>query len=84
MELWTTRSVAKFLDITETAVRYHERQGHIFAIKVERGGGEYQRLFFPQDIERFKLQRDEVRSRKRQQEQDAELVGTAREAPDTP
>jgi len=77
MELWTTRSVARFLDITETAVRYHERQGHIFAIKVERGGGEFQRLYFPQDIERFKRQREQQRSQRQQAREARELVGAA-------
>jgi len=82
MELWTTRTTAKVLDMTETAVRYHERQGHIFAIKVERGNGEKQRLFFREDVERFKRQREE-RRQQRQQEREAELVAATPEPPDT-
>jgi hypothetical protein len=48
-------------------VRYHERQGHILAIKVERGAGEFMRLFVREDIERFQRQRAD-RSRELQAE----------------
>ena len=58
MELLTTKTVAVMLGLTPDAVRYHERQGHILAIKVERGQGKFQRLFVKQDIERFQRQRE--------------------------
>jgi hypothetical protein len=47
------------LKLTPDAVRYHERHGHILAIKVERGQGEFMRLFIKEDIERFQRQRTE-------------------------
>ena len=57
MTLITTRTVARMLDMTTEAVRYHEREGHILAIKVERSNGQFQRLFLREDIERFMRQR---------------------------
>ena len=57
MNLLTTRTVAAMLDMTTEAVRYHEREGHILAIKVERAPGQFQRLFLKEDIERFQRQR---------------------------
>ena len=57
MDLLTTRTVAAMLDMTTEAVRYHEREGHILAIKVERSPGQFQRLFLREDIERFQRQR---------------------------
>jgi DNA-binding transcriptional MerR regulator len=71
MDLLTTKKVAAMLGLTPDAVRYHEREGHIFAIKVDRGGGEFQRLFVREDIERFQRQRTAAR----------ELVGAAKEDP---
>jgi hypothetical protein len=68
MELLTTKRVAVLLGITPDAVRYHERQGHILALRVERGPGEFQRLFVKEDIERFQRQRAAQR----------ELVGAAK------
>ena len=58
MNLLTTQGAAAILGLTPDAVRYHERQGHILAIKVERGQGEFQRLFVQEDIERFLRQRE--------------------------
>ena len=57
MDLLTTSKVALMLGMTSDNVRYHEREGHIFAIKVERSPGEFQRLFVQEDIERFQRQR---------------------------
>ena len=57
MNLLTTKAVAQMLNLTPDAVRYHERQGHILAIKVERGQGEFMRLFGKEDSERFQRQR---------------------------
>jgi DNA-binding transcriptional MerR regulator len=64
VDLLTTKKVAQMLDITSDAVRYHERQGHILAIKVDRGGGDFQRLFLLQDVERFVQQRKQARTAK--------------------
>jgi DNA-binding transcriptional MerR regulator len=58
MNLVTTSVAAKLLNLTPDAIRYHERQGHLIAIKVERGqGGQLQRLFVQEDLERFGRQR---------------------------
>ena len=58
MELLTTSKVAKLLNMTSDNVRYHEREGHILALRVERGNGEFMRLFVREDIERFQRQRE--------------------------
>jgi DNA-binding transcriptional MerR regulator len=70
MELLTTRTVAALLGITCEAIRYHEREGHLLAIKVERCPGQFQRLFLKEDVERFQRQRTAQR----------ELVAAAKEA----
>lgn len=57
MTLLTTKTAAAMLGLTPDAVRYHERQGHLLAIKIERAPGEFQRLFVQEDIERFLRQR---------------------------
>jgi DNA-binding transcriptional MerR regulator len=57
MNLLTTKKAAALLGLTPDAVRYHARQGHILCIRVERGEGEFQRLFVQDDIERFQRQR---------------------------
>jgi DNA-binding transcriptional MerR regulator len=59
MRLLTTQAVAQMLDLTPDAVRYHERRGHILAIKVDRGTTGPMRLFVQEDIERFQRQRAE-------------------------
>jgi DNA-binding transcriptional MerR regulator len=64
MNLLTTKAVATMLGLTPDAVRWHERQGHILAIRVERGDGEFQRLFVKEDIERFQRQRETARAAK--------------------
>jgi DNA-binding transcriptional MerR regulator len=58
MNLLTTKKAAAILGLTPDAVRYHERQGHILAIKVDRSQGEFQRLFVQEEIERFQRQRE--------------------------
>jgi len=73
MDLITTKMAAAMLGLTPDAIRYHEREGHILAIKIERSPGEFQRLFVKQDIERFQRQRTAQR----------ELVEAAKEPADT-
>ena len=45
MNLITTKMAAAMAGLTPDAMRYHERAGHILAIKIERSPGEFQRLF---------------------------------------
>jgi DNA-binding transcriptional MerR regulator len=59
MNLLTTKKAAAILGLTPDAIRYHERQGHILAIKVDRGEGDFMRLFIREDIERFRRRRAE-------------------------
>jgi MerR HTH family regulatory protein len=56
MAFLTTKAVATMLDLTPDCVRWHEKQGHIVAIRIGRGAGS-QRLFVQEDIERFQKQR---------------------------
>ena len=58
MNLLTTKKAAAILGLTPDALRYHERQGHVLAIKLDRGQAGSQRLFFLEDIERFQRQRE--------------------------
>jgi DNA-binding transcriptional MerR regulator len=71
MQLHTTQRVATMLGLTCDTVRYHEREGHILAVKLERSPGTFQRLFIKEDIERFQRQRVAQR----------ELVSAAKENP---
>jgi DNA-binding transcriptional MerR regulator len=57
MKLLTTSAAARLLNMTTDNVRYHERQGHLLALRVERGSGESMRLFVQEDLERFQRQR---------------------------
>jgi DNA-binding transcriptional MerR regulator len=57
MELLTTSKVAKMLDMTSDNIRYLERTGRLPSIHVERGNGEYMRLFFKEHVEQFQQQR---------------------------
>ena len=57
MDLLTTSAAARLLNMTTDNVRYHEREGHLLALRVQRGSGVYMRLFIRQDIERFQRQR---------------------------
>ena len=57
MELLTTSKVAKLLNMTSDNIRYLERTGRLLALRVERGNGEYMRLFVKEDVERFQRQR---------------------------
>jgi DNA-binding transcriptional MerR regulator len=59
MNLLSTCKVAQMLGMTPDAVRYHERLGHILAIKVDRGPRGPMRLFVLEDIQRFQRQRAE-------------------------
>ena len=58
MELLTTSAAARLLNMTTDNVRYHEREGHLLALRVLRGSGEYMRLFVREDLERFERQRE--------------------------
>jgi DNA-binding transcriptional MerR regulator len=76
MNLVTTAGAAKILPLPPDAVRYHERQGHIVAMRVERGqGGQFQRLFVQEDLERFGRQRAAAAlARQSQGDVEAEVV----------
>ena len=81
MNLLTTKKAAAILGLTPDAVRWHERQGHILAIKVDRGHGEFQRLFVQEDIERFQRLREAKKlekSRTDEQERDKNSPCVAR------
>ena len=81
MELLTTKRVAALLGLTPDAVRYHEREGHILSIRVERGPGEFQRLFIKEGIERFQRQRAAQRElAATAKAAQRELVGAAKES----
>jgi DNA-binding transcriptional MerR regulator len=54
----TTKTAAALLGLTADALRYHERLGHVLALKIERGQGQYQRLYVEEDILRFQRQRE--------------------------
>jgi DNA-binding transcriptional MerR regulator len=64
MNLLTTKTTAQILNLTPETIRYHEKKGHLIAIKVDRGGGDFQRLFLREDVERFQRQRDHARTAK--------------------
>ena len=53
----TTHAVALRLGLTCDAVRWHERQGHLTTIKVERSPGSFQKVYIAEDVERFRQQR---------------------------
>ena len=53
----TTHAVALRLGLSCDAVRWHERQGHLESIKVERSPTSYQRLYFEENVERFRQKR---------------------------
>jgi DNA-binding transcriptional MerR regulator len=53
----TTNAVALRLGLTPYAVRWHERQGHLESIKVQRSPTSYQRLYFEENVERFRQKR---------------------------
>jgi MerR HTH family regulatory protein len=64
MELLTTSKVALMLGMTSDNVRYHERLGHLLALRVQRANGEYMRLFVREDVERFQRQREALEQAK--------------------
>ena len=53
----TTHAVALRLGLTCDAVRWHERQGHLLSVKVERSPGSFQKVYMEEDVERFRQQR---------------------------
>ena len=61
MNLITTKKAAAMLGLTTDALRYHERLGHVRAFRIDRGQGQYQRLFIEEDIQRFQQQRELAR-----------------------
>lgn len=74
----TTHAVALRLGLTCDAVRWHERHGHLQSIKVERSPTSYQRLYFEEDVERFRQKRVAkalLRQAQRKTETETEAVG---------
>jgi hypothetical protein len=63
MELLTTGSTAQLLEMSNQGVYYHVKQGHLVPMKIERGHGQFQRLFLREDVERFLQRRAEQRAR---------------------
>jgi DNA-binding transcriptional MerR regulator len=57
MDLLTTAAAAMFLGMTPDTVRYHERRGHLLAIRVDNGRRGPLRLFVREDLERFRRER---------------------------
>jgi DNA-binding transcriptional MerR regulator len=58
MSFLTTKAVAVKAGLTPDAIRWHERQGNLLALKVERSPGVFMRLFVEEDVERFLRQRE--------------------------
>jgi hypothetical protein len=83
MELITTAVAAVLAGIDPDTLRYHANEGNVLTIRVERGNGEYQRLFIREDIERFVLKRQHQRQ-ERKRGRPPKLVGAARVVPATP
>lgn len=54
----TTHMVALRLGLTPDAVRWHERNGHLQSIKVQRSPTSYQRLYFEENVEAFRQKRE--------------------------
>lgn len=57
VSLLTTKMVAVKTGLSADTIRWHERQGHLLAIKIERSPGVFMRLFVQEDVERFVQQR---------------------------
>ena len=53
-------AAAPLLNMTTDNVRYHERLGHLLALRVQRANGEYLRLFVKEDSERFQRTREKA------------------------
>jgi DNA-binding transcriptional MerR regulator len=64
MRLLTTHSVAHRFAVTTATVRYWAKTGKLLVLEVERGPGQIQRLFFEEDVLRFKQQREQARTAK--------------------
>jgi hypothetical protein len=58
MSFLTTKAVSFRTGLTTDSIRWHERQGHLLAIKVERSPGVFMRLFLEEDVERFVRKRE--------------------------
>jgi hypothetical protein len=71
----TTHAVALRLGLTCDAVRWHERQGHLQSIKVERSPTSYQRLYFEENVEAFRQKREtEALARQAQRDESDAVV----------
>jgi DNA-binding transcriptional MerR regulator len=57
MKLMSTAAVAQRLHMTPDNVRYHERQGHLLAIRVECGDNSSMRLYLEEAVAQFEQQR---------------------------
>jgi DNA-binding transcriptional MerR regulator len=75
MELLTTSKVALMLGMTSDNVRYLERTGRLPSIRVERGNGEFMRLFFKEHVEQFQQQRAAEALARQAQRAESEAVG---------
>ena len=58
MSFLTTKAVATQTGLSPDTIRWHERQGNLLALKVERSPGVFMRLFVQEDVERFLRQRE--------------------------
>jgi hypothetical protein len=54
----TTHAAALRLGVSCDTVRWHERQGHLTTIKVERSPGSFQKVYLAEDVERFRQERE--------------------------
>jgi hypothetical protein len=70
----TTHAAALRLGITCDAVRWHERQGNLESIKVERSPTSYQRLYFEENVERFRQKREAKALARQAQRAESEAV----------
>jgi hypothetical protein len=58
LKFLTTKYAAGLLGMTTDALRYHTRLGHVLALKLDRGQGQYQSIYLEEDILRFRRQRE--------------------------
>jgi hypothetical protein len=70
----TTNAVALRLGLTCDAVRWHERQGHLESIRVQRSPTSYQRLYFEENVERFRQKREAKALARQAQRAESEAV----------
>jgi hypothetical protein len=57
MSFLTTKAVSLRTGLTTDAIRWHERNGRLLSIKVERSPGVFQRVYLSEDVDRFIQQR---------------------------